>query len=290
MRRRDRKDRNDRNDRNDRKAKNANRRWSICHPEVLRRICVVRRWVPDPSEYLRMTTIFNPSPALSCFAIAAFFASVTTPPNAPQHPQMPPQNSIWQNEPTAAHLGAFGCLDFVRGLRQLAPVSASERQCTSTSIWQNEPTVAHSGTLRRRISAEPRSHGVQRHATGCNRPQRRATKTRDWQNEPTGPSAPRRGRSLREEPLRLRAYQRDDRDRRPGEDRERDRAAATSAAATATSAAFDGVDLAEQPARFVIDAGGEVERVGARAGRAVAKRERPELIVRQRFALVVAQG
>jgi hypothetical protein len=27
-----------------------------CHPEVPRRICAVRRSVPDPSEYLRMTT------------------------------------------------------------------------------------------------------------------------------------------------------------------------------------------------------------------------------------------
>src|SRR5689334_14365452 len=105
MRRTDRKDRKEKNANrgrrtchNDRKGKNGNRGWSPCHPEVLRRICVVRRLAPDPSEYLRMTTIFNPSPA------------VTTPPNVPECPRMSPQNAIWQNEPTMAHLGAFGCI------------------------------------------------------------------------------------------------------------------------------------------------------------------------------------
>jgi hypothetical protein len=81
------------------------------------------------------------------------------PPNAPQYPQMPLENSIWQNEPTGTLLGAFGCFGLVRGLRQLALVNASWRQCTSTSIWQNEPTASHSGTFARG-GVDARLHGL----------------------------------------------------------------------------------------------------------------------------------
>ena len=66
------------------------------------------------------------------------------PPNAPQCPQMPPEKSIRQNEPTMGRSGAFGSTPAHRpppavdaSLRQLTPVNPGLPQ---HAIWQNEPT------------------------------------------------------------------------------------------------------------------------------------------------------